>query len=318
MSLTRNFSRTGLMTCLVGVVGLLASSEQAFAQPKLKKDQPKAEASDARASDRAAVRAAMESFRKAFESRDSKALSSLWTDEAEYENESGTIVRGRANIEKGFAALFAKNPELIATLKPKSLRFLSRDSAVDEGLVTIRRGSANATTTAGYSAYFVREDGKWKLTRLNEVEDSEPDSVADLAWIAGEWKSALGEGAEVRTHYTVRPNEKFIDVEFELKEKDLAIKGTQVIGVDPATGKLHTWTFEGDGGVGSADWNRDGDHWVLNAVGTLADGKVLTETNVIRKIDDNTMTWQSVNRMLGEIPLSDLPPVKITRVKPAK
>jgi len=309
-------SRGLVVICFAAVVVLLADAENVCAQPALTKSAAKE--TDARGADRSAVHAAMESFRKAFESRDPKALSAVWTEEGEYENESGTIVRGRTNIEKGFATLFAKNPELSAVLKPKSLRFLSRDSAVEEGLVTIRRGSANASTTAGYSAHFIREDGKWKMTQLHEVEDNEPDTVADLAWIAGEWKSVLGSGAEIRTHYTVRPNEKFIDVVFELKEKDFALKGTQVIGVDPATGKLHTWTFEGDGGVGNADWNRDGDHWVLSAVGILTDGRVLTETNVIRKIDDNTMTWQSVDRMLGETPLSDLPPVKITRVKAAK
>jgi len=79
-----------------------------------------------------------------------------------------------------------------------------------------------------------------------------------------------------------------------IKEKNLALSGNQVIGVDPATGLLHSWTFESDGGVGEADWSRDGDHWVLDADGTLADGRSLTETNVLRRVNEDTFTWQSV------------------------
>jgi hypothetical protein len=88
--------------------------------------------------------------------------------------------------------------------------------------------------------------------------------------------------------------------------------------VDPATGALHTWTFEADGGVGEADWNRDGDHWVLDAAGTSSDGRQLTETNILRRVNDDTFTWQSVDRTLDDNTIPDLPPVKVTRVKTEK
>src|SRR5262249_51244376 len=105
--------------------------------------------------------------------------------------------------------------------------------------------------------------------------------------------------------------------QFNIKEKGLALSGSQVIGVDPATGAIHTWTFEADGGVGEADWSRDGDHWVLEAAGTLTDGSTLTETNILRRVNDDTFTWQSVDRKHGDEVLPDLAPVKVTRVKPA-
>ena len=95
------------------------------------------------------------------------------------------------------------------------------------------------------------------------------------------------------------------------------LSGTQVIGVDPATGELHSWTFEADGGVGEADWSRDGDHWVLDAAGTLTDGGTLTETNVLRRINDDTLTWQSVDRLLDDETIPDLAPVKVSRIKSA-
>src|SRR5262249_998487 len=124
-------------------------------------------------------------------------------------------------------------------------------------------------------------------------------------------------GAEIRTTYSWAPSKKFIQAQFSIKEKELALTGSQVIGVDPATGAIHTWTFEADGGVGEADWNPDGDHWVLQAAGTLADGRTRTETNVLRRVNGDTFTWQSIGRQLGDAALSDLPPVKVTRIKPA-
>jgi hypothetical protein len=77
----------------------------------------------------------------------------------------------------------------------------------------------------------------------------------------------------------------------------------------------HSWTFEANGGIGEADWNRDDEHWVLKAAGTLSNGSTLKETNVLRRINDDTFTWQSVNRTLNGRPLADLPPVKIARIK---
>ena len=299
----------GLLSSDSGLLGIACAQEQTSADPQV---------TDARAADRTAIRAAMDSFAKAFESRDAKALAAIWAEEGEYENEEGVSVRGRENLEKSFAAIFAMTPELTASVKPRSVRFLSRDSAIEEGLVTIRRGPTAAPTTAGYSALFVREDGKWALTQLHEVPDEEPTTVADLAWIVGEWKSVTGSGAEIQTTYSMSQSKKFINVRFSIKENEYSLSGSQVIGVDPATGQLHTWTFESDGGIGSADWNRDGDHWVLSASGTLANGTTITETNVVRRINDETFTWQSINRMLGDVPLPDLAPVKITRVKSAK
>jgi uncharacterized protein (TIGR02246 family) len=271
----------------------------------------------ARGADRAAVRAAVEAFVKAFEARDPKALAALWTDEGEYKNERGLTVQGREALEKGFAAFFARTPEIKAEVRPGATRFLSRDTATEDGTVTVRRGPASSATRARYHALLVREDGRWKFARLEESAEEEA-SVDDLAFLVGEWTSTSGQGAEIHTTYSWAANKKFLHVQFSIKEKQLTLSGDQVIGVDPATHALHTWTFEADGGVGEADWERDGDHWVLDATGTLADGRTLKETNVLRRVNDDRLTWQSVNRTLDDEELPDLAPVKVTRVRPVK
>lgn len=272
---------------------------------------------DARKEDREAVRKDLDSFVKAFEARDAKALAAHWTAEGEYRNDANVALRGRDAIQSAFASVFAATPEIKAEIRPEALRFLSRDVAAGEGTVTVRRGLAETPTNARYTTLLVREDGHWRLAQLTETRNDKV-SVADLDWLVGEWKSTPRQGAEIRTTYSWAPNKKFLKVEFSLKEKGLELSGVQVLGVDPATGGIRTWTFEADGGVGEGDWSRDGDHWTIDASGTLADGTTLTETNILRRIDADTFTWQSVNRLLGENEFDDLPPVKVTRVKPQK
>jgi uncharacterized protein (TIGR02246 family) len=280
-------------------------------------ESPKPAAEDSRKEDREAIRKDLESFVKAFESRDAKALAAHWSADGEYRNDAGVQLRGRDAIEAAFATLFANTPEVKAEIHRDSLRFLSRDTAVGEGRVAVRRGLAAAQTHAHYTTFLVREEGHWQLAQLTEADDGEV-SVADLDWLVGEWKSTPRQGAEIQTTYSWAPNRKFLKVQFSLKEKEIELSGQQVLGVDPATDAIHSWTFEADGGVGEGEWSRDGDHWTIAAQGTLADGTTLTETNILRRIDADTFTWQSVNRLLGDNEIADLPPVKVTRVKPQK
>ena len=130
---------------------------------------------------------------KSFESRDPRALAEHWTDEGEYANHDGLKVHGRESLEKGFTASFARTPEVQAEVQPESLTFLSRDSAIEEGAVTVRRGPAECPTRAHYQAILVREAGRWRFARLEE-SPAGPETVDDLAWLVGEWKSEVGQG----------------------------------------------------------------------------------------------------------------------------
>ena len=161
----------------------------------------------------------------------------------------------------------------------------------------------------------MRKDGVWRLAVMTESPSVKAPSIDELKWLIGEWKSQTGQGAEIKTTYAWEPGKKFIRMSFTLREEEVAFSGTQLIGVDPATGMLHSWTFESDGGIGEADWIRDGDHWVLDAVGTLTDGSTLSETNILRRINKDTFTWQSTNRLLNDAELADLAPVKVSRVQ---
>ena len=111
-------------------------------------DQKQPASPDGREEDRSAIRAAMQSFVEAFEARDAKALAAQWTAEGEYRNELGVTVRVREALTRGFERFFAETPEIKAEVRPATLRFLSGDVAIEDGIVTIRRGPAEPETEA--------------------------------------------------------------------------------------------------------------------------------------------------------------------------
>jgi uncharacterized protein (TIGR02246 family) len=317
-----NASRIVVPSALLLIVGAFAAPEwgpwlrtvraQAATEPRA---QAQPSAPGGRDEDRTAVRAALDSFVKTLESRDAKALAAHWTAGGEYHPLDGARVEGRDALEKGFAAFFARNPELRARINHESVRFLSSDSAIDEGTAAVRRGPLEPTTNARYSALLVREGGRWLVAQLSE-SSGDAESIEDLSWLVGDWKSKDKEGVEIQTTYEWHPNKKFLQARFTINEKGLMLSGSQVIGVQPTSGAVHSWIFEADGGVGEGNWSRDGDHWLVDASGTLTDGRTLRETNILRRINDDTFTWQSVDRHLGDETLPDLAPVKVTRVKP--
>jgi uncharacterized protein (TIGR02246 family) len=144
--------------------------------------------SDVSNEDRAAVSAALDSFVKAFESRDAKAMAAHWTAGGEYQPVDGAKVRGREAIEKGFTAFFARTPEVKARVQHGGLRFLSSDVAIEEGTASVRRGPLEPDISTHYSALLVREDGRWRLAQLSE-SPGDKESIADLAWLVGTWRS---------------------------------------------------------------------------------------------------------------------------------
>jgi hypothetical protein len=94
--------------------------------------------------------------------------------------------------------------------------------------------------------------------------------------------------------------------------------GTQVIGVDPASGAIRSWTFDADGGIGEATWAWDNGRWAIDSAGTLADGSGSTCLNFLTKTGADSFTWKSVKRTLSGQDLPDLGPVTVKRIAGAK
>lgn len=267
---------------------------------------------DKRKADRAGIAAQREAFLKAFENGDAEQVASFWTADGELIGDDGSIYRGRAAIGKAYRALFNPKEKRQAEIQSESLRFPSRDSAIEEGRLKVRWGNAEPATSR-YSVLYVREGEKWLMAVVREWP-AEKVSLRDLEWLIGTWV-AKSDDAEVHTAYAWMWDKSFIRVQFSIRQRGRTLRGFQMIGKDEASGALRSWTFESEGGFGEATWSRDGKKWILDAAGRLSDGRTVTATNLLIPLDQDSFTWQAVKRSIGGEEVEDLPPVKVTRVK---
>ena len=75
---------------------------------------------------------------------DPKAVVAFWTPDGEYVGPDGTTIRGREALARAYAGFLAKNPKLKVEVERTSVRFLSRDTAVEEGHFKVRKDRAEA------------------------------------------------------------------------------------------------------------------------------------------------------------------------------
>jgi uncharacterized protein (TIGR02246 family) len=306
MRTTRRSRGVFFLLALAGGVGiaLAAGRPDAAAQP--------VPAPAERPADRDAVTAAVTGLAAAFKKGDAKAVAAHWAADGEYVDDEGTTFRGRAALEKEYAAAFAKSPGNHLEVEVDTVRFPSRDTAVVEGHFKLRR-AAGELVVSRCSLLFAREDGKWLIAIAREWP-GDGLSLRDLEFLIGRWE-AKRDGTAVSTRYEWTANKSFIRCHFSVTQDGKAQAGTQMIGKDPATGALRVWTFEDAGGIGDTDITRDGKKWVFTARGVTAEGRVVTATNLLTPVDGDTFLWHPVQRALDGEPLPDLAPVRVTRVK---
>ena len=111
-------------------------------------------------------------------------------------------------------------------------------------------------------------------------------------------------------------NKNFLLRSFTVREGDKLVRsGKQVIGWDPRSGQITTWTFGSDGGHARGYWSDEGDGWSEHVEGTTADGELFNSTNVVSQISEDELLWQSVDRSIEGYPLADTTQVRVVRVK---
>jgi uncharacterized protein (TIGR02246 family) len=285
------------------VMALLAASHLGGQQPQGKES----------VSDTEAIKEAGKSFLKAYKAGDAKTMAAHWTENGEYFADDGTIIRGRNNIEKAYAAALAKKKvKADMEIEVTSIRFPSKDTAIEEGFFRVQVDK-EAPVSNKYSVLHVRDGGKWLMAVVREWP-SEGLSVRDIEWLIGDWE-AKRDDVEVRTKYQWWGDKSFIRADVTIKQKENTIKGFQMIGRDRVAGVVRCWTFDEDGSFAQATWNFDGKKWIQESAAVLEDGSVLTSVNYLTRIDNDTFTFQSVLRTMNGEPIADIAPVRATRVK---
>jgi uncharacterized protein (TIGR02246 family) len=303
-----NLIPVGLAAALVAGVPLAQDRQPAPGQKP---------AAAPKSADEEAVRKQAAEFARLFAKGDAKALAATWTEQAEYYEDTGATLVGRAAIEQAFAEFFQAHPGCKVDVRIESIRFPARDMAVENGVMVLTHAGPELPASSRYSVLHIREDGQWKTAIAHEWGGAE-DKLQDLAWLVGDWSAATPKG-EVRISFAWNAAKSGIDGRFSVSEDGKPVSsGHQRIIRDPQTGQLHSWMFNDDGGHGESLWYRDGNRWVLDAAGVSADGTETAAANLLTRLSDDEFIWRSVNRAVGSDALPHSDPIKVTRVKAAK
>jgi uncharacterized protein (TIGR02246 family) len=120
-----------MRSALFWIASALALAAGLSAQPA------PAAVSDDNAADAAALKKNAEAFITAFDKGDAKAVAAFWTPDGDYVDETGRHMKGREEIEKTFAEFFSENKGMKAQIHTESLRFVTPDVAVEDGVTAV-------------------------------------------------------------------------------------------------------------------------------------------------------------------------------------
>jgi uncharacterized protein (TIGR02246 family) len=273
------------------------------------------------ADDDAAIRKNAEAYVDAYNKRDAKAVAALWSPDAVYMDPStGEAAVGREEIESAFTEILSELRDGKLEVEVESVEFVSPNVAIENGIARVVQPDAEPIET-NYTAVNVKRDGKWLLDRISEEETPEPpgpppssyEHLKDLEWMVGSWIDR-DESATVQTDCDWTKNQNYLNRSFAVVVGDqVDMAGMQMIGWDPKAKQIRSWIFDSDGGYSEGKWTRKGDRWLIQQSGTLPDGSTTSSVNIITRVDDNSFTWQSVNRQINGDILPNVDEVLVVR-----
>ncbi len=271
-----------------------------------------------RSDDEKAIRQVAESYLDAFHRGDAKAMAAHWTEDGDFINIRGERIQGREVIEKQFEQFFSQSGNARLDIEIGSIRFIAPDVAIEDGTAEIAPAPPESSGKARYTIIYVKRDGRWFVESLRDVaiEDaSNHKHLRELQWMIGQWADAADQDRHaVHSSCQWTVNKNFIIREFtsHVDGKE-ALRGTQIIGWDPRTKKIRSWVFDSNGDILQGVWTRKGNRWLIKESGVLRDGREVNALDILTRVDDNTVTFQSTRRTADGQSLPDVEEVEIRR-----
>lgn len=293
---------------LFGLLALIMAAHAAVSRAQQPTAPPAADA---------AIKNAVAAYAAAFNKHDAKALAEQWSPEAVYINRmTGEEVVGQKAIAEQFTAIFKEQPKLKIDVSTQSIQFLSPNVAIEHGAAKLVAEKGDPEEIE-YTAVYVKREGKWLLDRVTdkapEVIPTHYEQLKPLEWMVGRWVDDA-EDARVETECNWTKNRNFLTRSFAVTVGDqIDLSGMQIIGWDPAAKQIRSWTFDSDGGFAEAVWTHKKDRWYVHNKGVLAKGQKATMVNVIKPLDKDSFTWQTIERTVDGELLPNVAEVKIVR-----
>jgi len=239
----------------------------------------------------AAIRQAGKDYLAALARGDAKALAELWTKAGTFTDETGRAVKVHDMIASG---AFEKDARQVS-VTDSTLRFVTDDVAIEEG--DCETATGEGPVKGHFEAIWVKDNGHWKLDSLHESRAApaanHTEELASLDVFAGQW-SGEAEKSTIRITAKWDANKKFLRRELSISSGKASLAGTQVVGWDPASQAIKSWTFLDDGSYSEGIWSREGNVWMVLSTRALPDGQTSSATQVYKFPDKNTMVWKSI------------------------
>ena len=214
-----------------------------------------------------AVKKVAEKFKQAFNAGNAEKVAGFWAPEGEYIDGSGKRLAGRAEIQKMYTEYFKNNKDAKIQISVDAVREIGDESVASPSASQI--------------------------------------NLKDLEWLIGTWTTE-DQGVTLKTIYRWMPGKKFIERTFVTTTgKKTQQIGVQIIGIDPLSGDIMSWTFNADGSHAIGIWMPVEGGWAIESRGVMANGMLTSANNIVTKIDDHGCRWQSVNRFVNGVELPD-------------
>jgi uncharacterized protein (TIGR02246 family) len=259
----------------------------------------------------AAIRKGVAQYADAYNKQNFDEAGKHWSADAEYINDEGKATKGRDAIVELFKKGRVATKGYSLKVDVQSVRVLKSDVALEDGTVTIAAPDGTTDKTR-FSAVLVKSDGKWQMTRVQDVapvaETVEPTPytrLKQLEWLVGRWEDE-DKQADIQMTCHWGPGKSYLIHEYTIKrpnQEPLAI--TQRIGWDPANNQVRSWIFDSKGGFSDGTWQRDGNKWEVAVTGVLPDARTASARQVWSFVDDNHFKWQALDRSIDSQPLAD-------------
>lgn len=242
-------------------------------------------------------------FVAAFNAKDAATIASLFLPTGEIIGRHGEEIRGREEIEEFYGNVFSADKVPQIALEASSVRLLTPDVAIEDGLVHITTDDDEAVKSVSYSVTQLRQpDGSWLIASSRDHLELTPPSehLKPLAWLAGEWTYEGDEGVRMDLVLDLDDSGNFLLGEAVATDTSGDVQNTSIrIGWNPAASSIYWWTFDSDGGNASGQWTRTGSQWLIRSTGITADAETNASTQKLSRDGDDTIVWKSTDRVIA-------------------
>lgn len=252
------------------------------------------------------IRKSAESWVNAFNSKDAAAISDLFVPEGEIVLSSGEIIAGKKEIQKHYELIFEEAEKLQVAIEVSSLRFVTKELAVEDGTVHSTAADGEISSTHYLAIHAKQEDGSWLLASVRDQEGDHAlpeEKLLGLEWLIGDWLIQT-KSSETWISFFWSGEGPYIDAKAVTETPTgPSTAATLRIGWDERDESYRSWGFDAEGGYTQSTWTeRREDEWLLRTAGVTATGDKNEAIQIIARDASKTkFTWSKRDQIIGGI-----------------